>query len=202
MTGSTATAEVHWLGGVSPFGVPWQKLMMWVFLVTDALLFAGFLASYGFVRFASPTWPEQSEVFPILKIATMTFVLITSSATMATAVGAAHRSDLRRATAFVFLTALGGAAFLGMQATEWADLIREGARLTANPWGPPPFSAFFFMITGFHGSHVLLGVIILSVVAARLWRGRASGLGVELTGLYWHFVDVVWCFIFPLFYLI
>ena len=194
--------EVHWQGGVSPFGVPWQKLMMWFFLVTDALLFAGFLGGYGFVRLASPSWPEQSDVFPMLKIATMTFILITSSATMATAVGAAHRRDLQRAMTFVLLTALVGATFLAMQAIEWTTLIQEGARLTSNPWGPPPFSAFFFMITGFHGSHVLLGVILLSVTAARLRKGRASGLGVEVLGLYWHFVDVVWCFIFPLFYLL
>jgi cytochrome c oxidase subunit 3 len=176
--------------------------MMWVFLVTDALLFAGFLTGYAFVRLASPTWPEQGDVFPMLKIAAMTFILITSSATMATAVGAAHRRDLGRAVTFVALTALGGAAFLGMQVTEWADLIGEGARLTYNPWGTAPFAAFFFMITGFHGTHVLLGVIILSLLAARLCRGRGTGLGVELVGLYWHFVDVVWCFIFPLFYLI
>ena len=194
--------EVHWQGGVSPFGVPWQKLMMWFFLVTDALLFAGFLGAYGFVRLASPSWPEQSDVFPMLKIAAMTFILITSSATMATAVGAAHRRDLQRAMTFVLLTALVGATFLAMQAIEWTTLIQEGARLTSNPWGPPPFSAFFFMITGFHGSHVLLGVILLSVTAARLRKGRASGLGVEVLGLYWHFVDVVWCFIFPLFYLL
>ena len=194
--------EVHWQGGVSPFGVPWQKLMMWFFLVTDALLFAGFLGGYGFVRLASPSWPEQSDVFPMLKIAAMTFILITSSATMATAVGAAHRRDLQRAMTFVLLTALVGATFLAMQAIEWTTLIQEGARLTSNPWGPPPFSAFFFMITGFHGSHVLIGVIILSITAARLRRGRATGLGVEVVGLYWHFVDVVWCFIFPLFYLL
>jgi len=154
------------------------------------------------VRLASPSWPEQSDVFPMLKIAAMTFILITSSATMATAVGAAHRRDLRRAMTFVLLTALVGATFLAMQASEWTTLLQEGARLTSNPWGPPPFSAFFFMITGFHGSHVLLGVILLSVTAARLRKGRASGLGVEVLGLYWHFVDVVWCFIFPLFYLL
>lgn len=201
-TPGAPAVEVHWQGGVSPFGVPWQKLMMWIFLVTDALLFAGFLGGYGFVRLASPSWPEQRDVFPMLKIATMTFILITSSATMAMAVGAAHRRDLRRAMTFVLLTALVGATFLGMQASEWTTLIREGARLTSNPWGPPPFSAFFFMITGFHGSHVLIGVIILSITAARLRKGNASGLGVEVLGLYWHFVDLVWCFIFPLFYLL
>ncbi len=202
MNTGVAATEAPWQGGVSPLGMPWQKLMMWIFLVTDALLFAGFLASYGFVRLASPSWPQQNVVFSMFKIALMTFILITSSATMATAVGAAHRRDLRRAAWFVLLTALGGALFLGMQALEWTTVIREGARLTSNPWGPAPFGAFFFMITGFHGTHVLLGVIILSVLAGRLQRGRGSGLGVELVGLYWHFVDVVWCFIFPLFYLL
>lgn len=197
-----ATTEVHWQGGVSPFGVRWQKLMMWVFLVTDALLFAGFLAAYGFVRLASPSWPVRSEVFSMPVIGVMTFVLITSSATMATAVGAAHRGNLRLARRFVLLTALGGLIFLGFQAREWTGLILEGARLYANPWGVPAFTAFFFMITGFHGSHVLIGVVILSLLAARLRAGRASGVGVELVGLYWHFVDLVWVFIFTCFYLI
>lgn len=191
-----------WQGGVSPFGIPWQKLMMWLFLVTDALLFAGFLSGYAFIRLASPSWPEMDSVVPMLKIAAMTFILISSSATMACAVGAAHRGDLRRAAMFVAFTAVGGAAFLGMQVTEWATLIHEGARLTSNPWGPAPFSALFFMITGFHGTHVLIGVGLLITLALRLARGGSSGLGVEVVGLYWHFVDVVWCFIFPLFYLL
>jgi cytochrome c oxidase subunit 3 len=203
MTSSAGPRPVaDWQGGVSPFGIPWQKLMMWLFLVTDALLFAGFLSGYGFVRLASPTWPHMSDVVPMIKIAIMTFILISSSATMATAVGAAHRNDLRRAARFVGFTALGGAAFLGMQVTEWATLIHEGARLTSNPWGPAPLAAFFFMITGFHGTHVLIGVVLLAALAFRLARGRSSGQGVEVLGLYWHFVDVVWCFIFPLFYLL
>jgi len=195
-------AEVHWEGGVSPFGVPWQKLMMWFFLVTDALLFAGFLAAYGFVRLANGTWPVRSEVFSMPFIGLMTFVLITSSATMATAVGAAHRGDLRLARTFVVLTTIGGLFFLGCQAREWTGLILEGARLTANPWGVPAFSGFFFMITGFHGTHVLIGVVILALLAARLRSGRSSASGVELVGLYWHFVDLVWVFIFTFFYLI
>jgi len=197
-----ATREAHWEGGVSPFGVSWQKLMMWVFLVSDALLFASLLAAYGFVRLASASWPEQSEVFPIPLIAFMTFVLITSSATMATAVGAAHRGELRTAARFVGFTALGGLLFLGLQANEWAHLIADGARLAWNPWGPPAFAAFFFTITGFHGTHVFLGVTILSLLAWRLRRGRATGAGVELAGLYWHFVDLVWVFIFTCFYLL
>ncbi|MEN8144269.1 MAG: cytochrome c oxidase subunit 3 [Gemmatimonadota bacterium] len=198
----TAAAEAHWKGGASPFGVSWQKLMMWLFLMGDALLFAGFLASYGFVRLASGTWPEQSEVFTMALIGTMTFVLITSSATMATAVGAAQRGDLAKARRFVLLTLLGGVIFLGMQAYEWTNIIHEGARLTHNPWGPPAFSSFFFMVTGFHGTHVLIGVLILAITTIRLGAGKTTEEGVELAGLYWHFVDLIWVFIFTLFYLI
>jgi cytochrome c oxidase subunit 3 len=199
---STAVAGIHWKGGVSPFGISWQKLMMWFFLVSDALLFAGFLGAYEFVRLAAPAWPNQREVFPMLKIAAMTFVLITSSATMATAVGAAQRRDLRRAAVFTFLTALGGLVFLGFQASEWYTLISEGARLTHNPWGVPAFTGFFFMITGFHGTHVLIGVVLLIIVALRVKSGRTQSAGVELAGLYWHFVDLVWVFIFTCFYLL
>jgi cytochrome c oxidase subunit 3 len=197
-----APAGARWQGGVTPFGMPWQKLMMWVFLVTDALLFAGFLASYGFIRLASPTWPDQGEVFNMALIGVMTFVLITSSATMATAVGAAHRGALSKAARFVLLTMAGGLVFLGMQAAEWSAIIQEGARLSGNPWGPRAFSSFFFMITGFHGTHVLVGVVILGIVARRGYTGAVTGQGVEVAGLYWHFVDLVWVFIFTCFYLL
>ncbi len=199
--GVTMSRQVRWEGGVAPFAMSWQKLMMWIFLVTDALLFAGFLAAYGFIRLAGGDWPDQGEVFTMPLIGLMTFTLITSSATMATAVGAAHRKNLKTAGRFVLFTALGGAAFLGMQATEWTELIQEGARLGSNPWGPAAFSSFFFMITGFHGTHVLIGVVILLITATRLRSGKASGEGVELAGLYWHFVDLVWVFIFTVFYL-
>ncbi len=202
MSTGVARAKTTWEGGVTPFGMSWQKLMMWVFLVTDALLFAGFLASYGAIRLAAGEWPDQGEVFSMPLIATMTFILITSSATMASAVGAAHRNDLKTAVRFVLLTAVGGILFLGMQATEWSDLIHEGARLSGNPWGAEAFGAFFFMITGFHGTHVLIGVIILLITAMRGRSGKATGDGVELAGLYWHFVDLVWVFIFTTFYLI
>ena len=196
------TLESAWRGGVSPFAVSWQKLMMWVFIVTDALLFAGFLASYGFVRLASPQWPNRAAVFHLEFIGAMTFILISSSATMATAVAAARRAKRALAVRFLLLTILGGLCFLGMQAYEWTSLIQRGARPYTNPWGVPAFSASFFLITGFHGSHVLTGVVILAIVALRSVMGRSTAEGVELTGLYWHFVDLVWVFIFTLFYLI
>ena len=192
----------RWCGGVSPFGVSWQKMMMWWFIVTDGLLFAGFLAAYGFARLASESWPDRSAVFNLNFITLMTFILISSSATMATAVGATRRSDPKTAVRFLVLTILGGLFFLGMQAIEWTSLIREGARLDSNPWGVPLFSAYFFMITGFHGTHVLIGVIFLLVVAVRAARDRYSAEGIELAGLYWHFVDLVWVFVFGCFYLI
>jgi cytochrome c oxidase subunit 3 len=182
--------------------VNWNKLMMWIFIVTDGLLFAGFLASYGFARVASDAWPDRLEVFHLWFISAMTFVLISSSATMATAVGASRRKDKKLVTQMILATLVGGAIFLSMQAYEWTTLIREGASLYSNPWGVPQFANYFFIITGFHGSHVLTGLIILTIVAAKALRGRLTADGVELAGLYWHFVDLVWVFIFTLFYLI
>jgi cytochrome c oxidase subunit 3 len=198
----THVAESVWSGGVSPFGVSWRKLMMWIFIITDGLLFAGLLAGYGFLRLASPTWPDRSEVFYIPFIVFMTFVLITSSATMGTAVGAARQGDRRWIVRGLALTILGGLTFLGCQAYEWTHLIQEGARLYTNPWGVPHFTACFFVLTGFHGSHVFSGVIILTVTLIRTLLGKATPEGVEVAGLYWHFVDLVWVFIFTLFYLL
>jgi cytochrome c oxidase subunit 3 len=176
--------------------------MMWWFIITDGLLFAGFLASYGYARILSAGWPEQASVFSLPYIAAMTFTLITSSATMASAVQAARDGRLRSARAWVLLTLAGGAIFLGMQAFEWSHLIEQGARLTVNPWGDAAFGAYFFLLTGFHGSHVLTGLIVLTATAVRLTRGVTTSEGVEMAGLYWHFVDLVWVFIFSLFYLV
>lgn len=194
--------ESAWAGGVSPFGIGWRKLMMWLFLIGDALLFAGFLSAYGFVRLASQNWPNPLEVFHVELLAVMTFTLISSGATMALSVEAARRDEWNRVVRFLLLTLIGGTAFLGMQVYEWLQFIGEGARLGSNPWGVPLFSASFFLITGFHGTHVLSGLILLGIVTFRASKGRLRAEGLELTGLYWAFVDLVWVFIFPLFYLI
>jgi cytochrome c oxidase subunit 3 len=200
--GETAL-PAHWGGGASPFGATWQKTMMWIFIVTDALLFGGLLSGYAFLRHASTTpWPRQSEVFSIPFIALMTFILITSSMTMGTAVTAARLGDRRKALLNLIFTIVGGAAFLGCQAYEWTELIHEGARLTSNPWGSPQFGQAFFVLTGFHGSHVFSGLVILIVTAIRTSMGKTPAQGVEMAGLYWHFVDLVWVFIFTLFYLL
>ncbi|MDX1382289.1 MAG: cytochrome c oxidase subunit 3 [Thermoanaerobaculia bacterium] len=180
----------------------WRKVMMWVFIITDGLIFAGFLASYGFARLTVPDWPPRDEIFSFPYLAAMTFVLISSSATMASAVAAMRQKSAGPAARYIWLTMLGGAIFLGMQAWEWAEIIGHGASLTANPWGTSLFGAYFFLLTGFHGTHVLSGLVVLAVTAIRLGSGRTREEGVEMAGLYWHFVDLVWVFIFTLFYLI
>jgi cytochrome c oxidase subunit 3 len=189
-------------GGSYPFVAGWRKVMMWWFIVTDGLLFAGFLASYGYARMLAFHWPQQPDVFSLKYIAAMTFVLITSSATMASAVQEAKDGNRSGALKYVLLTAIGGLAFLGMQAYEWLHLIREGASLTKNPWGDASFGSYFFLLTGFHGTHVLTGAVVLITTAVRLAKGATRPEGVEMAGLYWHFVDLVWVFIFTLFYLV
>jgi cytochrome c oxidase subunit 3 len=191
-----------WGGGKSPFGTTWSKFMMWIFIISDALTFAGFLIAYGFMRGLSPEWPNQTEVFDMRLITFMTFVLISSSAVMAMAVAAARANDPKLAVRFLGLTIVGGLIFLGCQAFEWTHFIEEGATLTENPFGVAQFAASFFLITGFHGFHVLSGVVILAIVAIRAAMGKYSGDGVENAGLYWHFIDVVWVFVFAFFYLL
>jgi cytochrome c oxidase subunit 3 len=185
------------------YGVEWRKLMMWMFLVTDALLFAGFLAGYAFCRLASDRpWPDRAQVFDLTFITVMTFALITSSSTMASAVLAARSGRRATARAFLLVTALIGLSFLGMQAWEWTHFIEAGARLDSNPWGVPGFAAYFFLITGFHGTHVLIGVLVLLLTALRALARADAGQMVEVAGLYWHFVDLVWVFVFGCFYLV
>ncbi|MBT9599000.1 MAG: heme-copper oxidase subunit III family protein [Vitreoscilla sp.] len=205
-----------WSGDQQTFQVAWGKAMMWIFLLSDTFIFGSFLTGYMTVR-ASTTvpWPNPSEVFsldfagqpvPLLLIAIMTFVLISSSGTMAMAVNCAYRRDRVNAARLMFVTAAFGATFVGMQAFEWSKLILdEGVRPWGNPMGAAQFGSTFFMITGFHGLHVTAGVIYLCVVALRLMAGKYDKRGnyqiVEIAGLYWHFVDLVWVFIFALFYL-
>ena len=231
-----------WSSDRQAFHVAWGKAMMWFFLLSDTFIFGSFLTGYMTVRTSTTVaWPNPSQVFalhvggadvPLLLIAIMTFVLITSSGTMAMAVNCAYRRDRINAAALMFVTAGFGVAFVSMQAFEWTKLILEGVRPWGNPWGAAQFGSTFFMITGFHGLHVTAGVIYLIVVAVRLLRGRYDGPKaaasqrpppggsdepsggravplerggnyqiVEIVGLYWHFVDLVWVFIFALFYL-
>ncbi len=291
MSGGDATKalsnDVLWGGGRSPFSVSYGKVMMWFFLVSDALTFSGLLVAYGFVRHSLPIgidWPLGESVFralpftngdfPLLYVALMTFILIMSSVTMVLAVEAGHRMDKKGVVKWLFLTVLGGCFFLGSQAWEWSHFIHggggyitvadggkywvhndthdthdpaaapnfhlvpsvagepigghhgaagvhgeealalwnareeyvDGANMTRNEYGPPQYANFFFFITGFHGFHVFSGVIINLVVLLMVVRGIFHRRGhyemVEKAGLYWHFVDLVWVFVFTFFYLV
>ena len=204
-----------WSADKQTFRVPWGKAMMWIFLLSDTFIFTCFLTGYMNVRVSTAMpWPNPSEVFglevfgvsvPLLLIGIMTFDLITSSGTMALAVNFGYRRDRGRTAALMFMTAAFGAAFVAMQAFEWTKLITvEGIRPWGNPMGASQFGAAFFMITGFHGLHVSAGVVYLCIVAFKVLRGDYEKRGyeiVEIAGLYWHFVDLVWVFIFAFFYL-
>jgi cytochrome c oxidase subunit 3 len=204
--------------------VPWGKAMMWIFLLSDTFIFSCFLLSYMTVRMSTTVpWPIPSEVFalhiggvdvPLILIAIMTFILITSSGTMAMAVNFGYARDRKKTAILLLVTAALGASFVGMQAFEWTKLISEGVRPWGNPWGAPQFGSTFFMITGFHGFHVSVGVLFLVLMARKVWRGdfdtgkrgfftsrKGQYEQVETMGLYWHFVDLVWVFIFAFFYL-
>jgi cytochrome c oxidase subunit III len=206
-------------------GVPWGKAMMWIFLLSDTFIFSSFLISYMTVRISTTApWPNPSEVFaltlwgheiPLILIAIMTFVLISSSGTMVLAVNYGYRKDRVKTFVFLLITAALGATFVGMQAFEWTKLIvHEGIRPWGNPLGAAQFGSSFFMITGFHGTHVTIGVIFLIIMAIKVLRGdldherpgfmtgrKGNYEIIETMGLYWHFVDLVWVFIFALFYL-
>jgi cytochrome c oxidase subunit 3 len=273
-----------WKGGVLPFQVNYGKLMMWFFLVSDALTFTAFLVAYGFNRYHHEgVWPKAENVFthfpflhgdhPLLYVALMTLILIMSSVTMVLAVESGQRNVKKGVIKWLVLTIIGGIIFLGSQAWEWSHFIHgthegalkmgigsytmpdgtventqgqvaqwadeaktsiilpfknegkpielsgaeaqkiiangtpiHGANLKENEYGPTLFGNFFFFITGFHGTHVLSGVILNIIVLIMVLKGVFERKGnyemVEKVGLYWHFVDLVWVFVFTFFYLI
>ena len=291
-----------WKGGDKPFAASYGKLMMWFFLVTDALTFSGFLAAYGFSRFKYElSWPVPDEVFthfpffkgeyPLFFVALMTFILIMSSVTMVLAVNYGHKMKKKQVILWLSLTIIGGITFLGSQAWEWGHFIHGdkgaiiteekeiihlvndekkissvykfmgvdsyskdrfsqmnyeqfvekfksqnkyklksskkvvlehddavtlleskgkdfvlGANLVKNEYGHALFADYFFFITGFHGFHVFSGVVLLIIllinVIANTYQKRGHYEMVEKIGLYWHFVDLVWVFVFTFFYLV
>ena len=320
---NTGTEGKTWGGGNKPLKASYGKMMMWFFILSDALTFSGFLASYGFSRFKfSEIWPIADDVFthvpfihgdyPMIFVAFMTFILIMSSVTMVLAVDAGHKMDKSKTTIYMFLTILGGLIFLSSQAYEWTTFIKgeygavethggniihfvdtdgnrvalkdfaiaqttdraqherkngiwysdekkltsftfnevlagfkanddilvkttytdnatghktvlsraeslteletkgknvvEGANLVHNEYGPPLFANYFFFITGFHGFHVSIGVLLNIIIFFNVILGtyekRNSYEMVEKVGLYWHFVDLVWVFVFTFFYLV
>lgn len=222
-TTTVALPTKLWNGGKSPFNVEYGKLMMWYFLMSDAFTFGAFLISYGTIRFSSNGWPNPNEVFqsfpglgsglPLMFVSLMTFILIISSVTMVLAVHAGHNMDKKGVVNNLILTIIGGAAFLGCQAWEWSHLHHEGAWWGLNPFlnadgtqSTTNFTNYFFTITGFHGFHVLSGVVInivmLIMTLTDQFEKRGHYLMIEKAGLYWHFVDLVWVFVFTCFYLV
>jgi cytochrome c oxidase subunit 3 len=194
-------------GGVEPAETPltpenWGKLGMWLFLAGDAMSFGGLIVGYGLLRHASSKWPVPKDVLGINLTAFMTFLLIVSSVWMVLALAAIQEGNKARFQKFLGLVILGGALFLGCQAYEWTHLLGErlpelGISFTNNLFGTT-----FFVLTGFHGMHVTGGVIYNSCVLTAVSRGRYVAKHVEIAGLYWHFVDLVWILIFTFVYLL
>ena len=183
----------------------WGKFGMWIFLAGDAMSFGILLVGYGVLRAASSNWPIPNDILGIGLTAFMTFLLIVSSLTMVKGLSAVKKGDIAGLKKYLGFTILGGVIFLSLQAYEWNHLIHEGLGFSENPWGSSLFGSTFFSITGFHGMHVTGGVIYLSIVLINAQMGKFSSENynlVELVGLYWHFVDLVWILVFTLIYLI
>jgi heme/copper-type cytochrome/quinol oxidase subunit 3 len=200
-TMSVGTVREHPLpeGTEQPFpGLSTEKFAVWLFLASEVMFFAGLIVAYLTIRYSSPSWPVVSEVLNVPLVAANTFILIVSSVTMVLAFDRAERGEARFRY-FLLATAVLGTIFVTIQAVEWAELMGEGIHISTNLFG-----ATFYTLTGFHGAHVSGGVIWVLIVTIKAFRGRyaKNPLGVELVGLYWHFVDVVWIILFTILYLI
>jgi heme/copper-type cytochrome/quinol oxidase subunit 3 len=181
-------------------GVDNRKLLMWLFLASDCLFFGSFIAAYLLYRDRNVIGPYQDELYDIPFTSISSFVLLMSSLTMVLALSAIQRGDLRAMRIWLVATALLGISFLAGQAFEFTEFYNEGLSIDRNLFGTT-----FFVLTGFHGAHVAVGVLILLSLVDASMRGKLTendSLAVELGGLYWHFVDIVWIVIFTLVYLI
>lgn len=182
------------------FSIPAKKMAMWLFIIADTATFAACLLAYGFLRNGSTNWPRPFH--SVTNVAIMTFILLTSSLTMLNGVRSARAGDKAGALRWTLITAALGIAFALLHLREWFALIDEGMTLFKNPWGNGLFGAAFYSITGLHLTHVTGGVIALIAVGLRYKRGRYNADDLEILGLYWHFVDLVWMFVVPLVYLL
>jgi heme/copper-type cytochrome/quinol oxidase subunit 3 len=185
-------------------GVSNEKLAMWVFLGSDCLLFGALISTYLLLRHRSISGPvelrDPANIFDIPFTSVSSFVLLFSSLTMALAVGAIHRGDVRRCRTFLLTTALLGSVFIGGQVYEFTSFVHEGLGYTTNILG-----SSFYTLTGFHGVHVSVGIMFLMAMFVMSFRGTLGpdrAETVEIFGLYWHFVDIVWILIFTIVYLI
>ena len=197
MDAMTATHAMETEAGV---GLPNKKLGMWVFLCSEVMFFTGLIGGYIVLRFGSAMWPVPSTILNVPLTAFNTFLLICSSVTMVLALSAAQSRDMRKCSRYLLATTLIGACFLSVQVFEYHHL------LFIEHFTPSKslFGSVFFTTTGFHGFHVLCGVVCMSFVTIRSFRGGYdhNHEGIENVGLYWHFVDLVWIILFTVIYLI
>jgi cytochrome c oxidase subunit III len=180
----------------SPYAIPSRKFTMWLFIISDAVTFGASLFAYGYIRVATPNWTRPFESGSVINVVIMTIVLITSSLTMLGAGDAAKAGDKGKAMRFLYSTMALGAIFAILHIREWFGLFGRGITL-----GSGLFGQTFFTITGLHLLHVIGGVIALLVVSIKYSNDSLTPSHVETTGLYWHFVDLVWMFVVPLVYL-
>ena len=181
-------------------GVNTKKFAMWLFLASEALFFAALISAYVLLRLTSPSWPNLSELLNVPLVAVNTSILLISSVTMVYAFAAIEDANQSRLRLFLIATAVLGTIFVSIQAFEWFELIAHGETITSGVFG-----STFYVLTGFHGLHVIIGILFLLLTIYRAYRGNYSQEkhgGVELMGLYWHFVDIVWIFLFTIIYLI
>ena len=199
----TAAAASAWEGGASPYATNSKKFGMWLFIISDALTFSALLFAYTYSRVSNPDWPKPFDFNPsIIFSSVMTFCLLSSSLTMVMDVHSMNHGNRKGAVKWILATMLGGATFVVLHATEWMRLINlEHVTASGNPFGVPLFGGTFFAITGLHMTHVIIGVIYLAIICQGVGRGKFKAEDVEVSGLYWHFVDLVWMFVFPLVYL-
>lgn len=196
-----ATVMTHGMETEAGVGLPDKKLGMWVFLCSEVMFFTGLIGGYIVLRFGSAMWPKPSTVLNVPLTGFNTFLLICSSVTMVLALAAIQHGDIPRTKRFLVATCLIGASFLSVQVVEYHHL------LFIEHFTPSKslFGSVFFTTTGFHGFHVLCGVICMTFVTIKMFRGKysqADHQGIENIGLYWHFVDLVWIILFTVIYLI
>ena len=181
-------------------GLSNTKLAMWVYLGSDCLLFGSLISTYLLLRHRSISGPQPHEVFDIPFTSVSSFVLLMSSLTMALAVASISRGEVQRNRVWLATTAMLGAVFIGGQVYEFTTFYREGLGYTTNIFG-----SAFYTLTGFHGVHVSVGIVMLLSLLVMSLRGNLGperAETVETIGLYWHFVDIVWIVIFTVVYLI
>jgi len=189
----------HYAVPAPNLGIGHSKFGMWVFLTSEVMFFTGLIGAYIILRNATPDWPRPSERLSLGLTAFMTFLLIVSSMTLVLALSAIQRGMQSRFKLFMGLTVFLGAAFVGLQAYEWSHFLAHSGPSTDMFWG------VFYTLTGFHGAHVTIGVVVLALIYVKALRGGYSETShgdVEITGLYWHFVDLVWIILFTIIYLI